>query len=178
METKEVMEDCQNCANHVQPMVGNSDIWPEKCKSCMVWTDGEEGGEWGHIELVNWEPATWAARATSEEAVAAASGAVKMDNGKPPMSLVPYGPVSQVAEVFAFGAKKYAAHNWRKGMKWSRLIDAIERHIGEFKSGNNEDLESGLSHIAHAATNCLFLLQYLRDYPELDDRYKKAAPPH
>jgi hypothetical protein len=42
--------------------------------------------------------------------------AVKADQGKAPMSLLDRKWLEVAAQVLAFGAKKYAAHNWRKGM--------------------------------------------------------------
>lgn len=180
METKEIIEECQNCAHHVQPLVGSSDTWPERCQSCMVWSDTTQTGAElnGHLELKNWEPAVWldltATLPVPTKPALTEEVGVKYDDDKPPMSLVPYAPVAFVAQVLAFGAKKYDAHNWRKGMAWSRLISAIERHIGKFKDGEDIDPESGLPHLAHAATGCLFLIQYWLDHPELDDRYKAS----
>lgn len=100
-------------------------------------------------------------------------GGVKHDTGKAPVSLIPRSAIQAEAEVLAFGARKYAAHNWRGGMKWSRLIDATLRHVMAFNDGEDVDPESGLSHLAHARTNLGFLIEYLQSHPELDDRYKR-----
>lgn len=97
----------------------------------------------------------------------------KFDEGKPRMSLLPYQPLLEVVKVLEFGAKKYGDYNWRGGMDWMRLIDAALRHCFAWLSGENVDKESGLDHLAHAACNLLFLLQYKKDYPERDTRFKR-----
>lgn len=98
-------------------------------------------------------------------------GGVKFDNGKPQMGLMPPRALLDVAEVYTMGASKYDAHNWTKGMKWSRVYDAVQRHLNAFWAGENLDQESQLCHLAHAAWGCLTLLEFRRLHPELDDRY-------
>lgn len=100
-------------------------------------------------------------------------GAVKHDGGKSPISLIPRSAILAEAEVLRFGAEKYAAHNWRKGMHWSRMIDAALRHLFAFADGEDDDVESGISHLAHAKCCLSFLIEYLTTHPDLDDRYKK-----
>ena len=98
------------------------------------------------------------------------SEATKHDSGKPPLSLLPREALEGVAEVLAFGAKKYDVHNWRKGMKWSRLLDATLRHIVRFADREDCDEESNLSHLAHAACNLCFLMHYQINNRGDDDR--------
>lgn len=86
---------------------------------------------------------------------------IKHDQDKSRVSLVFTKGLLEVGKVGTFGAKKYADHNWLKGMKWSRLLDATLRHLIAFNSGERIDEESGLSHLAHAAWNILALLTYL-----------------
>jgi hypothetical protein len=100
----------------------------------------------------------------------------KHDSGKPPMGLLPTKSLVEIAKVLAFGKQKYAAHNWRNGLQWSRLIDASLRHLTAFNDGEDKDPESGLSHLAHAGCCILFLLEFEATKPELDDRYKVPAP--
>jgi hypothetical protein len=84
------------------------------------------------------------------------------------MSLLPFRALAKISEVYGFGEKKYAAHNWRLGYEWDKSLDALERHIGAFKDGEDNDPESGLSHIAHAGFHILTLLVFI-----LDPRYKR-----
>ena len=96
---------------------------------------------------------------------------VKHDGAKPRMDLLDPYAVEQLAEVLTFGAKKYAAHNWREGLHKSRLIAAALRHLFAYLGGQDKDPETGLSHAAHAMCCCMFLLG-LEHRPELDDRWK------
>lgn len=87
------------------------------------------------------------------------------------MDLLDPHAMEQLALVLGFGAKKYAAHNWRKGLSKSRLIGAALRHLFAYLGGQDHDPETGLSHVAHAMCCCMFLLG-LEHRPELDDRWK------
>lgn len=102
----------------------------------------------------------------------AAGTALKFDDGKLPLHLLSTEAMNQTAAVLAFGAEKYAAHNWRKGFVWSRPLAAAMRHITAFNAGEDKDPESGLSHLAHAACCIMFLLEFEKTHKELDDRYK------
>lgn len=95
---------------------------------------------------------------------------VKHDNGKVQLSLLPYGPLCEIARVLEFGAKKYGRNNWRGGMKWTRLYDAALRHIRASLDGEDLDPETGLPHVAHAACSLMFLAEYYRKGIGEDDR--------
>ena len=100
------------------------------------------------------------------------SGGLKYDSEKPPVALVPGEAIIEIARVLGFGARKYAAHNWRKGILYSRLISAAQRHILAFNSREDKDEESGLSHIAHALCCLVFLSTFETEgRSDLDDRY-------
>lgn len=96
---------------------------------------------------------------------------VKHDQGKAPMGLLPMKALKEVAKVMDFGKQKYGAHNWRKGMDWSRLYDASLRHISSFVDGEDFDPETQLSHLAHASCCILFLLEYVLEQNGNDDRF-------
>lgn len=101
----------------------------------------------------------------------------KFDNDKPPMALLDPAFLEGVARVLGFGANKYAAHNWRNGIAYSRLISAAYRHLGAINSGEDIDPESGLSHAYHLGCCTMFLASMMQTRPELDDRWK-APPPN
>lgn len=84
---------------------------------------------------------------------------MKFDEGKPRMSLVPASLNLEVARVLTYGAKKYKADNWRKVESLERYLDALERHLAAYKSGELVDPESGIEHIAHIACNAAFLIE-------------------
>lgn len=102
------------------------------------------------------------------------SEGLKYDNGKVPLELLPVEALTEIAKVLAFGAEKYGRHNWRKGMAWSRLVGAILRHLFAWVQGENKDPESGLSHLAHAGCDILFLLTYALNNSGTDDRHKQV----
>lgn len=98
---------------------------------------------------------------------------VKFDSDKPRTDLIPPQALLQIAEVFAFGAKKYDDRNWEKGLLYHRIYGAMLRHLYAFWGGEDNDPESGKSHLAHAGC-CLFMLMgTVAQHPELDDRPHK-----
>lgn len=89
-------------------------------------------------------------------------------------ALLPSEALEEIARVYDFGARKYAAHNWRKGYEWNKSFSALCRHIFAWWRGEDLDPESNLSHLAHAGFHVLSLLTFWlkRDkYGEFDDRY-------
>lgn len=99
----------------------------------------------------------------------------KFDAGKPTTALLPSKPLLEIAKVLDYGARKYAPHNWRKGISYTRVLSAAQRHMWAWNDGETVDKETNLNHIAHAACNLLFLLEYqLSGKVEFDDRPKKG----
>jgi len=102
----------------------------------------------------------------------------KDDKGKPPISLIPRSALLAEAKVMASGASRYGAHNWRGGMKWSRLGDAAMRHILAFMDGQALDDGpdgSGESHLANARCCLAFLIEYAEYGLGEDDRHMREA---
>lgn len=87
---------------------------------------------------------------------------MKFDTGKPMMDLVRPEFTEGVAKVLTFGAQKYAAHNWAKGIQYSRIVAALDRHLNEIKKGNWYDEESGLPHIDHVGCCVMFLSCFMK----------------
>lgn len=98
--------------------------------------------------------------------------AMRLDQGKTRHDLVPPFPQELYAQVLTFGAQKYEAHQWRQGMAWSKCIGALKRHILAFEKGEDIDPESGIPHPAHIMCNAAFLTEYMKTYPEGDDRWR------
>lgn len=98
--------------------------------------------------------------------------ALKFDQEKTRVDLLDPDFLESVGSVLAFGAKKYAAHNWRNGLSCSRLVGALLRHTLALMRGQDIDNESGLPHTAHIGCCVMFLHWTLKYKPELDDRYK------
>ena len=105
--------------------------------------------------------------------------AVRFDSGKTNWSLMPFEALEEINRVLEFGANKYAAWNFTEhgGMNHSRVLNSCVRHIFSYMRGQDLDPESGLSHLAHAGCNILFLLYY-KKYPEVftkDDRHVRET---
>lgn len=100
--------------------------------------------------------------------------AIRHDSGKTDWSLMPWEAVEEINKVLEFGAQKYAAHNWKEGdgFKYTRVLNSLLRHVFAWSRGEDRDPESGLSHLAHAGCNVIFLLYYSRykDRYHNDDR--------
>jgi hypothetical protein len=84
---------------------------------------------------------------------------VKHDGEKNPLHLLPTVALEKVGEVLAFGARKYASHNWRLVDLRSRYYAATLRHLFAWWRGDDVDPETGLPHLAGAACSLLFLLE-------------------
>lgn len=94
---------------------------------------------------------------------------------KPQLHLIPVGAMIPVAKVMELGARKYGPYNWReKPIAYTPYLSAALRHIAAFLNGETTDLESGQSHIAHAAAGLLILQDAIAAGTAKDDR---PAPP-
>lgn len=78
--------------------------------------------------------------------------------------------LDEVAKVMAKGAIKYEVDNWRKGMKWRRIIGAGLRHLFAFIRGESFDPETKLHHLAHLTCCAMFLYTYDVEKLGADDR--------
>jgi len=99
---------------------------------------------------------------------------VKKDQEKLRLDLIPDTTIDGLGRVLTFGANKYGDRNWENGIKWSRIIGALERHLNAIKRREDIDPESGLLHSEHVLANASFLNHYFHTYPEGDDRPDKA----
>ena len=96
---------------------------------------------------------------------------IKHDGGKVRMDLLSPFALEEIARVMTVGATKYGDNNWRGGLLWSRVFSALMRHAWAYWRGENFDPETGLNHLAHCGCCIMFLLEYSKSHPELDDRY-------
>ena len=94
---------------------------------------------------------------------------VKDDSEKLRYDLVPVYPLKELVLTYTIGARKYADDNWRKGIKFSRVIAALKRHLELWLEGEERDPD-GQHHLAAVAWNAFSLLWYTRFRPEFDDR--------
>lgn len=91
----------------------------------------------------------------------------KHDSGKWRFSLLPFSAIKTVVSVLEFGAAKYAVDNWKTVPDARhRYFDASIRHITAWWSGESNDSESNLPHLAHAVC-CLLFLMWLDEQKEV-----------
>ena len=77
----------------------------------------------------------------------------------------------EAVAVLEYGADKYAAWNWAKGMPWKVPLGCALRHtLAHFIDGEEMDAESGGSHWGHFICNVMMLDYFRVHYPEGDDR--------
>jgi hypothetical protein len=100
------------------------------------------------------------------------SGA-RFNDGKARLDLIPLSSLTDCANVFDYGRKKYAAWNWAKGMDWSVPYGCLLRHMAAWFNGEDNDPESGLPHLGHAMCNLVMLSTFARTFQEGDDRPAK-----
>lgn len=116
---------------------------------------------------------------------------LKFDKDKVDLSLIPYEVLEEISRVLMFGAKKYGKYNWEKGIDYTRLSSAADRHKGIFMDFNKtidreEDCNgckknkckehSQRHHIAASIVNLIFLLSFeLNNRKEFDNRRKRIV---
>lgn len=102
-----------------------------------------------------------------------AKGVKKQDySGIPPYAL------TQLSTLYGNGARKYDAHNYRRGYEQSKSYAALQRHANLFWAGENKDAEMGLSHLCAVAWHTFTLIELQELFPQFDDRpYAYAGDP-
>lgn len=110
-------------------------------------------------------------RNEEEEAQMGQETAGRFSAGKIRHDLMPPWSIDQIAQVYTYGTIKYDDDNWWKGLRWKKdVFGCILRHIWKWFRGEINDDESGLHHLAHAAWNCIALMEYERNGIGIDDR--------
>lgn len=106
-----------------------------------------------------------------------AKQAVKYDTGKLDWSLMPWDSVEEILKVLEFGKQKYSSWNWAtgEGFKYTRVFNSLVRHLFAWIRGEDNDPESGLSHLAHAGCNVIFLLYFVKHKARFKTNDDRAA---
>ncbi len=155
------IEECWELAtmDNLEPIEGKgcSNCGQAGCKR----TSSIKGSTGEPICWVPIVPADW--KAIQEVAVKMFRDEVpdKQDNGKERWDLLQWAAVNEVVKVCTYGSKKYSDNNWKqgKGLHPDRLFAACMRHLYAKRAGQDNDPESGLPHLAHAAWNLLAMLE-------------------
>ena len=104
--------------------------------------------------------------------------AVKHDNNKPDLDLIPPEFQDAVALAFMDGERKYSRHNYRNGMEWTRLLSAAKRHLNAFSAGEDYAEDSKVHHLGHAGACIAMLMDFYVNKLGKDNRrpIKKGVP--
>lgn len=96
---------------------------------------------------------------------------------KPNLSLVPQSANILEAVVMSLGATKYgSSYNWRHSpVKASVYVSAALRHLAQWNDGEDDDAESGVSHLAHARACLGILIDAQTVGSWIDDRPEAGA---
>ena len=89
-------------------------------------------------------------------------------------SLIPFDWLWALAEHYGVGATKYADRNWEKGYKWSLSLDAHSRHLNQWLMGEDNDPETGSSHLIAAAWHLVALWWFHKHSKGTDDITPRA----
>lgn len=86
---------------------------------------------------------------------------IKYDANKTPWDLLPMDALEEVAKLYGKGVEKYDAWNWKKGIDYSRMYAALQRHLKSWW-WDKEDLDSETQnqHLAACTFYTLNLLHY------------------
>jgi len=90
---------------------------------------------------------------------------------KCPMHLLPPVALEKTAWVHGIGAAKYQKFNWRdKQISASQYVAAIMRHLMAWHYGQDDDTESGITHLAHIGATVNILMDSEDNGCLIDDR--------
>lgn len=100
--------------------------------------------------------------------------AVKKDDEKVKMHLLPPKALLGIAKIMTYGALKYNNFNYKlgKGLDWDRMLSACYRHLNAWNDGEDNDKESGESHLYHAGCCIMMLIDLVETKKGRDTRYK------
>lgn len=108
----------------------------------------------------------------SERPQLGSDGGDKFDGGKVRVDLVDPLFILSTANGMTHGAIKYGEHNWRGGIRQSRLYGALLRHLYAYWMREDIDPDSGNHHLDNAACMLQMLIRHAKDdrYGDYDDR--------
>lgn len=104
--------------------------------------------------------------------------------------LIPTGPLTELANHYGRGARKYADRNWEAGYEWGKSYAALQRHLVAWWGGEDLDAHradcppecadhTGSNHMVAVAWHAFALLEYIETHPEFDNRPRsKSAHPN
>lgn len=97
----------------------------------------------------------------------------KETSGKAAFAGLSPAALFELARLAELGAEKYGQFNYMKGIPFSALYSALQRHAWRWWAGEERDPDDGQHHLASVAWHALALLHYVlhaAKYANLDDR--------
>ena len=87
--------------------------------------------------------------------------------------LIPAEAIKEVALCYGIGAQNpaYGENNWLLGYPYSKSLAALERHLLEWKLGNEDD-DEGFKHLAAVVFHACTLIYRDKFQPEFDDVHR------
>ena len=154
--------------NHLSEPINTSAHNPLTCPVCRVRT-GPSTKPTEFQQYLNTHPLPQSEKAYLD---GVPNKAETYDEGKEPLAWLPWAAIDELSKAQVYGHGKYKDfNNYRKGMEVSRNLSCALRHIRDYLSGSDRDIESGLNPLAHAICRIAFVLQNIHDGVEIDDRY-------
>lgn len=127
--------------------------------------------KWRHIDVLYQSCKKVAESATSPQESCNPKDIV--GSKKCPMHLLPPVAMEKIAWVHGLGASKYLPYNWReKKISASQYVAAIMRHLMAWHNMEDNDTESGITHLAHIGATVNILMDAQEHVCLLDDRPK------
>jgi Domain of unknown function (DUF5664) len=95
---------------------------------------------------------------------------------KPAMSFVPPSALLLEAVVMRLGASKYDPFNWQADpIDATTYYDAAMRHLMSWFTGEDNDPQSGVSHLAHVRACCGILIDSIESGILIDNRPRTTS---
>jgi hypothetical protein len=93
------------------------------------------------------------------------------------ISALPIAGLAQLDAPFRDGTEKYGPANWRDQPVSARVyLDAAFRHMALFMAGQEVTSDTGICHLAAAASNLVILLDARANGTMIDDRIRMDDP--
>lgn len=109
---------------------------------------------------------------------ASATGSLRTNVGKiDPTHLAP-DFIMEMAKVLSANEHKYPKFNYAKGQEYSMTMASLLRHSLNLLNGEDIDPTDGCHNAAKIAVNAMIVWctykYHVKNYPQLDDRFKKV----
>jgi hypothetical protein len=149
------------------PVVG----WNDEERAAAAELIGRGEAEWNNDTMQNLRRAEKKTKEVSRDTKPTNPKDEIASASKVPLHLWPQSATIHGALALLAGRQKYGRSNWREaGVRATIYKDALDRHMGLWFEGEDNDDETGLSHLGHALA-CIAILVDARESGKfVDDR--------